>query len=128
MTTVAKVVGKAAGAGFTLRPTRLCSGFTTMALSKIILDVVIPHPALTGVWHVAAEPISKYELLSIINDAYDLGVAIEADGAVVCDRSLDGERFRRATGLVSPSWKAMIEEMYHDPTPYEQLRRLDACR
>ena len=104
------------------------SGFTTMALSKIILDVVIPHPALTGVWHVAAEPISKYELLSIINDAYDLGVAIEADGAVVCDRSLDGERFRRATGLVSPSWKAMIEEMYHDPTPYEQLRRLDACR
>jgi len=104
------------------------SGFTTTALSKIILDVVIPHPELTGVWHVAADPISKHELLSMINDVYDLGIAIEADDSVVCDRSLNGERFRRATGFVPPSWKTMIEEMYHDPTPYEQLRRLDACR
>jgi len=104
------------------------SGFATMALSKIILDVVIPQPELTGVWHVAADPISKHELLSMINDVYDLGVAIEANDAVVCDRSLNGERFRRATGFVAPSWKTMIEEMYHDPTPYEQLRRLDACR
>lgn len=104
------------------------SGFTTAALSKIILDLVIPHPELTGVWHVAADPISKHDLLSTINDVYDLGVAIEADDAVVCDRSLNGERFRRATGFVAPSWKTMIEEMYHDPTPYEQLRRLDACR
>jgi dTDP-4-dehydrorhamnose reductase len=104
------------------------SGFTTTALSKIILDVVTSHPEMTGVWHVAAKPISKHELLSMINDVYDLGVAIEADDSVVCDRSLNGERFRRATGFVAPSWKTMIEEMYHDPTPYEQLRRLDACR
>jgi dTDP-4-dehydrorhamnose reductase len=104
------------------------SGFTTTALSKIILDVVIPHPELTGVWHVAAEPISKHELLSMINDVYDLGVAIQADESVVCNRSLNGERFRGATGFVAPSWKTMIEEMYHDPTPYEQLRRLHARR
>jgi dTDP-4-dehydrorhamnose reductase len=104
------------------------SGFTTTALSKIILDVVIPHPELTGVWHVAAEPISKYELLSTINDVYDLGVAVEADDSVVCDRSLDATRFAAGTGFVAPPWRAMIEEMYHDPTPYEQLRRLDACR
>jgi dTDP-4-dehydrorhamnose reductase len=104
------------------------SGFTTTALSKIIVDVVIPHPELTGVWHVAAEPISKHELLSMINDVYDLGVAIEADDAVVCDRSLNGERFRRATGFAAPSWKAMIEELAEDPTPYEQLRRPHARR
>jgi dTDP-4-dehydrorhamnose reductase len=104
------------------------SGFTTTALSKIILDVVIPHPELTGVWHVAADPISKHELLSMINDVYDLGVCIEADDAVVCDRSLDGTRFVARTGFVAPPWRAMIEEMAQDPTPYEQLRRLDARR
>jgi len=104
------------------------SGFTTMALSKIIVDVVIPHPEMTGVWHVAADPISKHELLSVINDVYDLGVAIAADDSVVCDRSLNGERFRRATGFAAPSWKTMIEEMAEDPTPYEQLRRLHARR
>lgn len=104
------------------------SGFTTTALSKIILDAVIPHPELTGVWHVAADPISKHDLLSTINGVYDLGVAIETDDSVVCDRSLNGGRFRRATGFVAPSWETMIEEMYDDPTPYEQLRRLHARR
>jgi dTDP-4-dehydrorhamnose reductase len=104
------------------------SGFTTTALSKVILDLVIPHPELTGVWHVAADPICKHELLSMINDVYDLGANIEADDSVVCDRSLDGTRFVARTGFVAPLWKAMIEEMAQDPTPYEQLRRLHAHR
>jgi dTDP-4-dehydrorhamnose reductase len=90
--------------------------------------VVILHPELTGVWHVAAEPISKYELLSMINEVYDLGVAIEADDSVVCNRSLDGMRFAARTGFVAPPWRTMIEEMAKDPTPYEQLRRLHARR
>jgi dTDP-4-dehydrorhamnose reductase len=104
------------------------SGFTTAVLSKIILDVVIPHPELTGVWHVAAEPISKHELLSMINDVYDLGAAIEDDDSVVCDRSLNGMRFAAGTRFVAPAWRAMIGEMAADPTPYEQLRRLHARR
>jgi len=102
------------------------SGFTTIALSEIVLDVVIPHPELTGVWHVAADPISKHELLSMIDAVYDLGVAIEADDSVVCDRSLDGTRFATKTGFVAAPWRAMIEEMAEDPTPYGQLRRLHA--
>jgi dTDP-4-dehydrorhamnose reductase len=104
------------------------SGFTTTALSRIILDVVTSHPEMTGVWHVAAEPISKHELLSMINDVYDLGIAIEADDSVVCDRSLDGSQFAARTGFAALSWRTMIEEMAEDPTPYEQLRRLHARR
>ncbi len=104
------------------------SGFTTVALSRVILEVVIPHPELCGVWHVAAEPISKYELLAMINDVYDLDVAIEVDDSVVCNRSLDGTRFAAGAGFVAPPWRAMIEEMAQDPTPYEQLRRMHARR
>ena len=104
------------------------SGFTTTVLSRIILDVVIPHPELSGVWHVAADPISKHDLLCLINDVYDLGVAIEPDDSVVCDRSLDGSRFASKTEFVAPPWRAMIEEMAQDPTPYEHLRRLHARR
>jgi len=104
------------------------SGFTTTALSRVILDVVVPRPELTGVWHVAADPISKHDLLCLVNDVYDLGVAIEPDESVVCDRSLNGTRFAARTGFVSPAWGAMIEEMAQDPTPYEHLRRLHARR
>jgi dTDP-4-dehydrorhamnose reductase len=102
------------------------SGFTTRALSAVILDVVLRHPELAGVWHVAANPISKYDLLCLIRDAYGLEVAIEPDDTVVCDRSLDGSRFSKATGYVPSSWRAMIEEMAADPTPYEELRRQHA--
>jgi len=80
------------------------------------------------VWHVAADPISKHDLLCLVNDVYDLGVAIEPDESVVCDRSLNGTRFAARTGFVFPAWGAMIEEMAQDPTPYEHLRRLHARR
>jgi len=102
------------------------SGFTTLALSRIITDVIIPRPDLHGVWHVASEPISKLDLLSLIKEVYGATTTVEPDDDVVCDRSLNGERFHHATGFVPPSWKTMIEEMYHDPTPYSELRRRHA--
>lgn len=102
------------------------SGFTTLALSRIVRDVVVPKPNLHGVWHVASEPIRKLDLLTLIKEVYRLDVRIEPEETVICDRSLNGERFGRATGFVTPSWKTMIEEMYHDPTPYSELRRQHA--
>ena len=39
------------------------SGFTTQAIARVILDYVLPHPELSGVWQVASQPISKYDLL-----------------------------------------------------------------
>jgi dTDP-4-dehydrorhamnose reductase len=98
------------------------SGFTTTALSEIIVDIIENHPRLRGVWHVAAEPISKYDLLSMIREVYRLNVEIEPDDQFVCDRSLNGDRFRKATGFTPPEWPLMIEEMFRDPTPYADLR------
>ena len=40
-----------------------------------------------------------------------LNVEIEPDETFVCDRSLDGERFRKETGIVAPSWPEMIARM-----------------
>ena len=98
------------------------SGFTTGALATIIGDVISNHTDLDGLWHVASEPITKYELLLLIRDAYDLNVEISPADDPVCDRSLDGSRFQSATGLVVPSWSKMIQEMADDPTPYDQIR------
>ena len=72
-----------------------------------------------GVWHVASEPISKCDLLSLVRQAYNLDIEIEPDEAVVCDRSLNADRFRKATGIQSPPWAEMIEQMRQDSTPYE---------
>jgi dTDP-4-dehydrorhamnose reductase len=99
------------------------SGFTTYALAEIIAQIITDHPDMQGVWHVASEPISKFELLSLVEQVYGLDIQIEPDETVVIHRSLNADRFRRATGLVPPSWSDMIEQMYRDSTPYSELRR-----
>ena len=102
------------------------SGFTTNALAKIIGDIIADQQQLRGMWHVAAEAIDKFDLLTQVRDAYELDIEIEPDETFVCDRSLNGERFRKETGIVAPSWPEMIARMRADNTPYNELRRVNA--
>jgi dTDP-4-dehydrorhamnose reductase len=98
------------------------SGLTTIALSRIIVRLLREHPELTGLYHVAAEPISKHDLLAQLQNAFDLPVRLEPRSEPAIDRTLDGSRFRHATGLAAPSWPEMIAELAADPTPYEAWR------
>ena len=65
-----------------------------------------------GVYHVGSDPISKYDLLKLLNSIYELDKRIDPDGSVAIDRSLDLNRFRRATGYCPPSWPDMIITMH----------------
>lgn len=87
------------------------SGLPTIELARVIADHVLPNPDLSGLYHVAAEPISKFELLKLIAAAYETGTEINPVDTPEIDRSLDGSRFRTATGYVSPSWPNLIAAM-----------------
>ena len=104
------------------------SGFTTEALAGVIGDLVADGRDLRGVWHVAADPVNKFDLLTLVKRAYYLDIEIEPDETFVCDRSLDGSRFRQATGFRPEPWPEMIERMARDATPYEEMRRSYADR
>lgn len=95
------------------------SGLTTTELSRVVADIIQHHPDLRGVWHVAGDPINKFDLLTIVNDAFDLGSTLRPDASFVCDRTLDASRFMNATGYRPPSWAAMVAELAADPTPYD---------
>ncbi|MHB1116097.1 dTDP-4-dehydrorhamnose reductase family protein [Sideroxydans sp.] len=88
------------------------SGLPTAVLAQIVRDVVIPHNALSGVYHVAAKPISKYDLLKLIAKVYGKNIVIDPSEQLVVDRSLNAERFRVATGYVAPEWPNLIETMH----------------
>ncbi len=98
------------------------SGFTTQALAEIVSVLIEKHPELSGLYHVASEPTTKYDLLSLIRDAMKLEITIECDDSVRVDRSLDGSRFRAVTGIVPPGWGEMVEDLARDPIPYESWR------
>ena len=99
------------------------SGFTTTALASLIAEVIDHHSQLNGLWHVAADPITKFDLLTLVKQTYELKTEIEPDDTFACDRSLNGTRFRETTGIEPPSWSKMIEELRADPTPYEEIRK-----
>lgn len=88
------------------------SGLPTVVLAQIVRDVVIPHTALSGVYHVAAKPIAKYDLLKLIARIYGKKIEIDPSEQLVIDRSLDAARFREATGYVAPEWPELIETMH----------------
>ena len=87
------------------------SGFTTLEMARIVDRILTQHPALSGVWHVASEPISKFGLLQLCREKLGWEGVIEPNDEFVCDRSLNADRFNQATGYTPPSWEAMISEL-----------------
>ena len=87
------------------------SGFTTLEMARIVDRILTKHPALSGVWHVASEPISKFALLQLCREKLGWEGVIEPNDKFVCDRSLNADRFNQATGYTPPSWEAMISEL-----------------
>ena len=92
------------------------SGFPTVELARIVEMVLVDVPAIHGLYHVAAKPISKYDLLTLIRDRLHLSTVIERDETFECDRSLDASRFHRDTAYLAPAWEAMIDDMVHHMT------------
>lgn len=87
------------------------SGLPTVELARVIRDHVIPHPELHGLYHVSAEPINKFDLLTLVGQAYSRNTQITPDDQLVIDRSLDSTRFKQATGYRPPQWPELVRRM-----------------
>lgn len=99
------------------------SGFTSIELATIIAMIIQNHPDIYGVYQVASNPITKYNLLSLVKEIFKLDVNIIRNDDFRCDRSLNMDRFSQITGYIAPSWQEMIYRMYKDPTDYDSMRK-----
>ena len=99
------------------------SGLPTLTLSRVIHQEITRHEPLSGLYHVASEPITKYDMLVRLNDALALGHQIEPDESLAIDRSLDDSRYRHVTGTVRPGWDALVADLAADyvARPYESI-------
>ena len=96
----------------------LYTGLTTMALSRVIADVIAQHSNLAGIWQVASPQISKYELVRELVAKLELDIDLREDTTFECDRRLDGSAFEKETGIVIPSWDQMLQEFALDQAAY----------
>ena len=65
------------------------SGLPTVEIARLIRDHVIPHPDLHGLYHVSAEPLNKFDLLTLVANQYGKSIDILPDETYVIDRSLN---------------------------------------
>ena len=89
----------------------LFSGFTTLELSRIIDKILAEYPEKGGLYHVSSEPISKFDLLTLIKSKMALRVEIIPVEEPRLDRSLDSTRFRSEFNYTPPTWEEMIDEL-----------------
>lgn len=102
------------------------SGFTTLEMARILDRFVLNESGLHGVVHISSNRISKYDLLRLVNEHFELGMDIEEETDFCIDRTLDSDAFRKLTGFKPNSWNEMIKELAADPSPYEVWRESKA--
>lgn len=95
------------------------SGVTTNYLADVVANIIDNYPELHGLYQVVSDPISKYDLLSLLRDAYGLDIDIEAEDQTISDRSMKGDKLRSAIGHQTPPWPELVRQLSEDPTPYE---------
>jgi dTDP-4-dehydrorhamnose reductase len=96
------------------------SGLSTLEMARVVSEVIHQWPELSGIFHVAGPPISKFDLLSELRVAQGWeDIDLQPDSAYQCDRSLCGTRFGYATGWTAPGWSVMISELAAERAIYE---------
>ena len=87
------------------------SGLTTLEISKIIYNLILPNEKLNGLYHIASKPIDKFSLLGLINKIYEKDITINKDYSFIIDKSLDYSKFKDVTGYEPIEWEYALKEL-----------------
>jgi len=90
------------------------SGVTTFYMARLVADLIQNHKDLNGIYNIASNPISKFELLHLINDNFDLGLFINKDQNTISNKTLNASKIEDELGIKSPSWNELIIELKKD--------------
>ncbi|MBM9577288.1 SDR family oxidoreductase [Leptospira sp. 201903070] len=87
------------------------SGLPTCEIAEILRNYIIPMEQLYGIFHVSADPISKFELINLIAEIYEKKIKIVPDEKIKIDRSLNSLKFQNVTGYKPSVWRDLIVSM-----------------
>ncbi len=88
------------------------SGLTTFEMANVIDTFILKAKTnLNGLFHVSTNPISKFDLLTLISQEYELNLKINAEYKTKIKRDLDSRIFQSLTGYTPKAWPKLISEM-----------------
>lgn len=90
------------------------SGLTSTVIAKEICRIIREFPNLNGIYQLSSDPISKYDLLCLAKTHFKLDVEIEKFDNYVSDKTLNCDKYKKATGFKPASWDEMMRELASD--------------
>lgn len=103
------------------------SGVTTNYMARMIANLIEAPSIPSGLFQVTSETISKFDLLCLLKEVYEVDVEITADPTFFCDRSMKGDKFAKATGQICPPWPDLVAELANDDTPYDRWKQVEVA-
>jgi dTDP-4-dehydrorhamnose reductase len=100
------------------------SGVTSLWMSKTVVKIIKEFPSLNGIYNISSEPISKFDLISKINNCFELNIDIEADNSFFSNKSLNSSKFFLKTNLEKPNWDKMLLKLYNDSVESRNIYNL----
>ena len=101
------------------------SGITTLWMSKLVVKILNELPDLNGIYNISSKPISKFELITKINELFKLNIDIEKDSSFSSNKSLNSNKFFSETKFDKPNWDSMLLDLYNDSLKNKNLYSID---
>jgi dTDP-4-dehydrorhamnose reductase len=90
------------------------SGITTVRMGKIISKIIKEDINLTGIYNISSIPITKFDLLHKLSNAFGLNVDITENKNIKSNKVLNSKKFTEITGIKTPDWDDLISEFVED--------------
>ena len=101
------------------------SGVTTLWMSELVLKILYDFPSLSGIYNISSKPISKFELITKINELFELNIDIEKDSSFSSNKSLNSNKFFSQTKFDKPNWDSMLLDLFNDSLKNKSLYNID---
>ena len=97
------------------------SGITTVRMGIILNQILKKNLNLSGIYNISSTPISKFDLLTKLSNAFNLNVEVKQNTNNKSNKVLISEKFTEITGIYPPNWDDLISEFKEDCEKYKSL-------
>jgi len=97
------------------------SGITTVRMGIILNQILKKNLNLSGIYNISSTPISKFDLLIKLSNAFNLNVEVKQNTNNKSNKVLISEKFTEITGIYPPNWDDLISEFKEDCEKYKSL-------
>lgn len=97
------------------------SGITTVRMGMILNQILKKNLNLSGIYNISSTPISKFDLLIKLSNAFNLNVEVKQNTNNKSNKVLISEKFTEITGIYPPNWDDLISEFKEDCKKYKSL-------